>query len=282
MKTKFCCLLVLVLGTGACSRQAKQAAVSSAYGAQSGAATAAAAPAQIPVADTTPAAAGNPEPVERPPVEASIPTAASAPSAPAAPTRTAAPPPAETAPVAPAPPAYVARPVPAQAILPAGTRIRVRLGKTLDSKYSRPGERFVAYLADPVVLSGRVVVPRGTEFEGRVVEAKRGGRLKGRGYLGVRLDSFRLHGRTYRIATAADLRESRSHKKRNVEIIGGSAGTGATVGAVAGGGVGALVGAGAGAVVGTTGAFITGRRDVKLPVETPLVFSLRGPVAVRG
>jgi len=166
--------------------------------------------------------------------------------------------------------------------IPAGTRIRVRLGNSLDTRYSRPGERFEAYLDDPVTSGDRVVVPKGTIFEGHVIEAKKSGRLKGRAFLGITLDSFRLHGATYRIATGADFRSSKSHKKRNLAIIGGGAGTGASIGAVAGGGVGAVIGAGAGAATGTAGAFITGRKNVTLPVESPLVFSLHAAVTVRG
>ena len=37
-----------------------------------------------------------------------------------------------------------------------------------------------------------------------------------------------------------------------------------------------------GAAAGTTGAFITGKKDVRLPAETRVVFSLRNPVDVRG
>jgi hypothetical protein len=75
---------------------------------------------------------------------------------------------------------------------------------------------------------------------------------------------------------------SGSHKRRNIAIIGGATVTGATIGAVAGGGVGAAVGAAAGAGAGTVGAFITGRKNVVLPVETELFFSLHGSVTVRG
>jgi hypothetical protein len=158
----------------------------------------------------------------------------------------------------------------------------VRLGDTLDTKSSRVGERFSAYLDEPIVSGNLVVVPKGTLFRGHVVEAKPSGRLRGRAYLGVTLDSFHLHGVTYAIATAADVRSSSSHKKRNAVAIGGGSGTGAAIGAIAGGGMGALIGAGAGAVAGTTGAFITGKKNVKLPVETPLVFSLRHSISVRG
>ena len=168
-------------------------------------------------------------------------------------------------------------------MIPASTHIRVRMGETLDTRSSRPGERFSAYLDQPIVSSGgHVIVPKGTLFRGHVVESKPSGRLRGRAYLGVTLDSFRLHGRTYAINTAADVRASKSHKKRNAIAIGGGSGAGAGIGALAGGGVGALIGAGAGAAVGTTGAFITGKKNVRVPVETPLVFSLRNPVTVQG
>lgn len=189
---------------------------------------------------------------------------------------------------APAPPPVTARVVdesPAKSpdiLIPANTRIRVRLGKSLGSKNSRAGERFTAYLDEPVVSGDKVVLPKGTLFHGHVTKSKQSGRLKGRAYLGVTLDSFRLHGATYAIITRADVRSSKSHKKRNQIAIGGGTGVGAAVGAVGGGGVGAIIGAGAGAAAGTAGAFITGRKNVTLPVETPLTFSLRTPVTIRG
>ena len=45
-------------------------------------------------------------------------------------------------------------------LIPAGTRVRVRLAQTLDTKYSRPGSTFGATLADPIVVGNRVVVPQ--------------------------------------------------------------------------------------------------------------------------
>jgi len=189
---------------------------------------------------------------------------------------------------APAPPAEPrgAEPRPAEAvvhtvIVPSGTRIRVRLDQALDTKRNRNGDRFRATLDEPIVAGDHVVVPKGTPFFGRVVRAKRSGRLRGRAVLGLSLDSFKLRGGTYRIATGVYGRTSSAHKKRNLTLIGGGSGVGALVGAAAGGGAGALIGAGVGSVAGTTGAFITGRKNVRLPAETPLVFSLRNTVAVR-
>jgi hypothetical protein len=166
-------------------------------------------------------------------------------------------------------------------VIPAGARIRVRLAQTLDTKYSRPGGTFSATLDAPIVLGNRVVVPKGTPFTGVIVAAKKSGRFRGRARLEMTLRSFRMDGVTYHVATAADTRVSRSHKKRNLAFMGGGPAAGAGIGALAGGGAGALIGAGVGAAAGTTTAFITGKKNVRLPVETPIVFSLRSSVAVR-
>lgn len=164
--------------------------------------------------------------------------------------------------------------------IPEGTRIRVRLEQTVDTKRNRPGDHFEATLISPIQVDGNIVVPRGTLFEGHVSEAKHSGRFKGRAVIGLELDSFRLNGAVYQVATAPDTRVSGRHRKRNWILIGGGSGFGATVGAVAAGGPGALIGAGAGAGAGAVGAFFTGRKNVTLPVETPLTFRLRADVAL--
>jgi len=177
-------------------------------------------------------------------------------------------------------PAPAVRAVASRAI-PEGTRIRIRLDQTLNTKTARPGEPFHATLDAPIVARGRVVVPRGTAFTGVVAAAKSSGRFRGRAVLDLRLRSFQLHGQTYRITTTANTRVSGSHDKRNLVLMGGAPAAGAGIGALAGGGAGALIGAGAGAAAGTTTAFFTGRKNVKLPAETPLVFTLRAAVPIR-
>lgn len=166
-------------------------------------------------------------------------------------------------------------------VVPSGTPIRVRLDQTLDTRFSRTGSTFDATLEEPIVEGGRVVVPRHTRFVGTVVAAKRSGRFRGRAYMRVTLRSFRLNGVKYRIATAPDARASGSHKKRNLALVGGGSAAGAGIGAIAGGGAGALIGAGVGAAAGATTEFITGKKDVRLPAETPMVFSLRSPIQVK-
>ena len=169
---------------------------------------------------------------------------------------------------------------PAPFRIPAGAHLQVRLDQTLDTRHVHTGTPFLATLDRPVVEGGRVVIPRGTTFEGVVVESKHSGRFRGRAALEVTLRSFRLNGVRYTVVTSANGRVSGSHKGRNTVLIGGGAVTGASIGAFAGG-AGALVGAGAGAAAGATVEFITGRKNVKLPVESRLVFRLRTPIELR-
>jgi hypothetical protein len=63
--------------------------------------------------------------------------------------------------------------------------------------------------------------------------------------------------------------------------VGGGAGAGALIGALAGGGKGAAIGAIAGAGAGTGGAAFTGNKEIVLPAETALSFKLKQAVEVR-
>lgn len=183
-------------------------------------------------------------------------------------------------PAAAAPAGFDNRRIAPEITVPAGTTLRVRLDQALDTKRDHTGEAFTATLAEPVLVGNETVVPKGTEFRGHVTTSGASGRLKGHAVLGVTLDSFDLKGKSYKIDTSADSRASTGHKKRNGLLIGGGAGLGAALGAVAGGGGGALIGAGAGAAAGTAGAAATGKKNVGFPAETLLTFSLRTPVRI--
>ena len=167
-------------------------------------------------------------------------------------------------------------------VLPEGTGIRVRLLETLDTKRNRAGDHFSATLDEPLVVGDRVVVPKGTRFQGHISEAKPSGRFKGRAVLALRLDSFSLDDRVYDIRSSNVARASAGHKRHHLLWIGGGSGGGALIGAAAGGGAGALIGAGAGAAAGTIGSAITGRRNVTLPVESTVRFTTRSPVTLGG
>ena len=67
--------------------------------------------------------------------------------------------------------------------------------------------------------------------------------------------------------------------KRTAGMIGGGGGGGALIGGLAGGGKGALIGGLIGAGAGTAGAAFTGNKDVIIPSETIVRFTLTAPVS---
>ncbi len=165
--------------------------------------------------------------------------------------------------------------------IPEGTTVTVRLGESVGSKISQPGQSFSATLANPVEVNGKAVIPAGAAATGTVVDAKPLGRFKGGALLQLQLTSITIHGTEHAVQTAAVTQTQSGKGKRTAVLAGGGAGLGALVGALAGGGKGAAIGAAAGAGAGGAGAAFTGNKEIVLPAESALSFKLAQAVEVK-
>jgi len=165
--------------------------------------------------------------------------------------------------------------------IPEGTSLTVRLGEALGSKLSQPGQSFSGTVADPVQVGGKTVIPAGAAARGTVVDAKPLGRFKGGASLQVQLTSVTIHGTEHEIQTTAVSQTQSGKGKRTAVLAGGGAGLGALIGGLAGGGKGAAIGALAGGGAGGTGAAFTGNKEIVMPAESALTFTLSQPLHVK-
>jgi hypothetical protein len=167
--------------------------------------------------------------------------------------------------------------------LPAGTLLRVRLDSPVASDTSRVEDPVRARLASPVTIGGRTVVPAGSTVTGVVTQARRAGKVKGRGQLALRFSSLAPSGSSerYRIRTNTWSRIARSTQKRDAAKIGIPAAGGAIIGGVVGGKKGAAIGATAAGAGGTAVVLSTRGEDVRLGRGAVVLVRLAEPVTLR-
>src|SRR5258708_10851359 len=187
------------------------------------------------------------------------------------------------------PPAAAARPVAKPAsraagsdqtsAVPAGTRIGVTLENGISTYSAKPGDSVYFRSSFPITIHNKVVVPVGSYLRGEVTDAKRPGRVKGKGELRIRLNTLILpNGYTVDLNAephSTDAGKTRTDsegkitgpggKGKDVETVAATTVTGAGIGAIAGGGKGAGIGAGIGGVAGLAAVLLSRGPEAQFP-----------------
>ena len=171
-----------------------------------------------------------------------------------------------------------------------GTTIRVRLMGSLSTSESQPGESFHTQVASDVIQNGQVIIPAGSQIDGKVLSVS-SGRAGGHGSMRLRPETvtlpdgshFRLYaqltdapGSTDRIGNEGLVTPGSRLKKDGIEY-GGAVGAGAVTGAILGGPGGALAGTIIGASVISVHLLVS-HPQATLENGTVLLFTLSEPL----
>jgi len=162
--------------------------------------------------------------------------------------------------------------------IPSGTVLTVLLIDGLGTDTNSAGDRFLASLAEPVVVDGKTLLAKGTKVRGHVIGVEDSGRVKGIASIRLALTDIMHGNRTIAITTDTFSATAESSTKRDAAIVAGGAGVGAVIGAVTGGKKGAGIGAVTGGGAGTGVVLATKGKEIRYAPETRLSFTLAGPV----
>ena len=164
--------------------------------------------------------------------------------------------------------------------VPAGATVQLRINQGIDSKHSQVGSMFSGTVIRDVAADGLIAIPRGATVQGTVVDASKGGAIKGRAVLALQLNQVTLSGRVYPIASNVWQQDGPDKTGRTVGSAIGLGVVGALIGGVAGGGAGAAIGAGAGGAAGIGASAASGNAQVFLPPEAVIAFQISQPVSI--
>lgn len=175
---------------------------------------------------------------------------------------------------------YLTTPPP-QLNLPAGSWISVWVNQPISSDQNRPGDLFLASLAQPLIVNGFVIARRGQTLEGRIVVAERAGRRTGTSRLGLELTEISLvDGAQLPVVTEWVEHVGPASAGGDAVTIATTTGIGAVIGAAADGGFGAGMGAIAGAAASTIGVLATRGKPTVVYPESMLTFRTLSPLTI--
>ncbi len=186
-----------------------------------------------------------------------------------------------------------------QIVVPTGTRLPLLLRNGVNTRTAKLGDSVYFETAYPIAVNNRMAIPLGTFVRGQILEAKRPGRIKGRGEFRIALEQMTYpNGYTidFRATPSSVDRDGQegvdsegkikgpSSKGRDVATVLVATGGGAYIGALAGGiangapGRGALIGGGAGGIGSLIAILATRGPEAELPRGTAMDVTFDRPL----
>jgi hypothetical protein len=207
----------------------------------------------------------------------------------------------------PTPPPVAATPVGAptpapksdQVVVPVGTRLPLLLRNGINTRTAKAGDSVYFETVYPIAVNNRIAIPMGTFVRGQILEAKRPGRIKGRGEFRIALEQMTFpNGYTIELRASPSSvdRDGQegvdsegkikgpSSKGRDVATVLVASGGGAYIGSIVGAitndapGRGALIGGGAAGVGALIAILATRGPEAELPRGTAMDVTFDRPL----
>lgn len=182
----------------------------------------------------------------------------------------------------------------AKVLVPAGTKLPLVLHNAITTRSAKKGDPIYLETLFPIIVEGRILIPAGSYVQGELMDAKRPGKVKGRGELLVRLNTLILpngylvdfNAIPTSAGTGGNEQVEEEGRIKGDTDKGGDIGTvvkttsiGAGLGGIASrSGAGAGMGAGIGAAAALIGILLTRGPELEMPRGTTMDVMLDRPL----
>ncbi len=158
--------------------------------------------------------------------------------------------------------------------IPKGTKLSLSMEVEVNTSVAAKNDTFVARLAENFTRDGVVLLPKGTKFEGTIVETQSAGIGSRDGKLAVEIDKLWIGNEIRRSVSAKTLTKFKPESRRALDILSFAGGTlaGAFIGYASGANNGALIGGAVGAGLG--GGTLAVRKGRELRVKQGQKFEI--------
>ena len=152
-------------------------------------------------------------------------------------------------------------------MVPAGTRLVIRMMDTIDTKKHGAGHKFRGQLEGALVVDGVTVAPRGTILYGTIISAQQSRRAVGSSELAMEFTDIMINDQLFPIVTTGLAAQTDNEAQKTVGRTARAAAIGGLIDGSSGAKTGAKVGLGA--------SIVTGGSSINVPAGSLLETELR-------